>query len=89
MVFSTVSASMLTTDLSICMLYICQYSCQSDNTSSLLGLDNNHDYVWADTVHLGECNEALLNLGASESLIHQKSVLNHQLNVAANEFNRI
>jgi transposase, IS5 family len=38
----------------------------------LLDLENEHDYVWADSAYSGECFEELLRLGKFESLIHEK-----------------
>jgi transposase, IS5 family len=51
--------------------------------------ENEHDYVWADSVYSGECFEDLLSLGGFESLIHEKGARNHPLSDAAKEPNRV
>ena len=55
----------------------------------LLDPENEHDYVWADSVHSDECFEELLNLGKCESLIHEKGARNHPLSDEAKKLNRI
>jgi IS5 family transposase len=55
----------------------------------LLDLENEHDYVWADSAYSGECLEDLLSLGGFESLIHEKCARNKPLSEASKELNRI
>ena len=54
-----------------------------------LDSENEHDYIWADSVYSGESFENLLNLGGFESLIHEKGARNHPLSDVAKELNRI
>jgi len=55
----------------------------------LLDPEKEHDYVWADSAHSGECFEDLLNLGGFESLLHEKGARNHPLSDAAKGLNRV
>lgn len=55
----------------------------------LLDPENEHDYVWADSVYSGECFEELLSLGDFENLIHEKGARNNPLSEAAKELNRV
>jgi transposase, IS5 family len=55
----------------------------------VLDPENEHDCVWAESAYSGECFEALLSLGGSESLIHEKGACNLPLSDDAKELNRI
>ena len=55
----------------------------------LLDPENEHDDVWADSAHSGECFKNLLNLGGFESLIQENGTRNHLLSDAAKELNRV
>ncbi len=61
----------------------------SQMLSRVLDPENEHDCVWVDSAHSGECFEDLLSLGGFESLIHEKGARNHPLSDDAKELNRI
>jgi IS5 family transposase len=56
---------------------------------TLLGPENEHDFVWAASAYSVESYEQLLSLGGFESLIHEKVARIHPLSDAAKELNRI
>jgi hypothetical protein len=51
----------------------------------LLNAKNGHDFVYADSEYSIEFFHGLLNLGGSDSLIHDKVVRNHQQSIATKE----
>jgi IS5 family transposase len=55
----------------------------------LLDLENEHDYVWADSSYTRKSFEVLLNLGVFERLIPEKSAGNHRLSDSVKELNRV
>jgi IS5 family transposase len=60
-----------------------------EGRGALCVINNEHDYVWADSAYSGKCFEDPLSLGGFESLIHEKGARNHPLGEAAKELNRI